>query len=321
MGILITGGAGFIGSHFIESYIKESKETIVNLDALTYAGNKANNEAVKDMPNYVFVQGNINNRTLLRQLFRTYGITRVINFAAESHVDRSIEDPAVFLTTNVLGTQALLDAAREAWKTEAGTFKEGTAFLQISTDEVYGSLGKDGRFTEESKIQPNSPYSASKAAADLLALSYHKTYGFPVLVTRCGNNYGTRQYPEKLIPLMVKKAMEKKSLPVYGDGMQVRDWIHVLDHCDAVRLVLEQGIPGQVYNIGGDNEVTNMEIVGLILETTKRPKTLLAHVADRLGHDRRYAVDHAKITDALDWQPKRDFKKELTTVIRWYMEQ
>ncbi len=315
-GILVTGGAGFIGSHFIRTMIQTTKDTVINLDALTYAGNRENNKAVENKENYIFVKGDINNRALLKELFETYGITRVVNFAAESHVDRSIEDPGVFLSTNILGTQALMDAAREAWGN-----REGTRFLQISTDEVYGSLGRTGKFTEESKIQPNSPYSASKAAADLLALSYYKTYGFPVLVTRCGNNYGTHQYPEKLIPLMVKRAMENNPLPVYGDGFQIRDWIHVVDHCNAVKLVLDKGTPGQVYNIGGDNEVTNMEIVETILKVTKKPKNLITHVQDRLGHDRRYAVDHTKLTQELHWEPTANFKVELETVIRWYMQQ
>lgn len=320
-GILVTGGAGFIGSHFIRTLIQTTTEPIINLDALTYAGNRDNNKDVESKENYIFVKGDVNDRELITKIFQKYNITRVVNFAAESHVDRSIEDPTAFLKTNVLGTQVLMDAAKAAWQTKEGNFKQGTRFLQISTDEVYGSLGKIGKFTEESTIQPNSPYSASKAAADLLALSYYKTYGFPVLVTRCGNNYGTHQYPEKLIPLMVKQAVENKPLPVYGDGLQVRDWIHVEDHCQAVRFVLEKGRAGQVYNIGGDNEVTNMEIVQAILQITEKPQSLLKHVKDRLGHDRRYAVDHAKLTQELHWEPKRNFKKELEKVIRWYMQE
>jgi dTDP-glucose 4,6-dehydratase len=318
-GILVTGGAGFIGSHFIRTLIQERNDIIVNLDALTYAGNRANNSDVEKNKKYIFVHGDINDRQKLKELFDTYEITAVVNFAAESHVDRSIEDPSVFLETNILGTQALMDVAKEAWQIETGTYKEGTRFLQISTDEVYGSL-QEGKFTEESPIQPNSPYSASKAAADLLALSYYKTYGFPVVVTRCGNNFGTHQHPEKLIPLMVKQAMLNKQLPVYGDGMQVRDWIHVKDHCRAIALVLKKGTLSQVYNIGGNNEVTNMKIVKTILKITKRPETLISHVQDRLGHDRRYAVDHTKLTKELNWEPKADFSEELEVAIQWYMK-
>ena len=317
-GILVTGGAGFIGSNFIRHIIDKTTETIVNLDALTYAGSRENNKTVECKTNYVFIHGDITDSELLNKIFKEHKITSVVNFAAESHVDRSIQDPTAFLRTNVLGTQILMDAAKEAWQAEDGRYNEGTRFLQISTDEVYGSI-EEGKFTEESNIQPNSPYSASKAAADMLALSYHKTYGFPVLITRCGNNYGENQYPEKLIPLMVKRATDNKPLPVYGDGQQVRDWIHVLDHCRAIALVLKKGTIGEVYNVGGDTEVTNMTIVKAILNITDKPESLIQHVEDRPGHDRRYAVDHKKITEELGWEPKADFKEALEDVIRWYM--
>lgn len=324
MNVLITGGAGFIGSNFVRYLLEQTEHRLINLDKLTYAGHPENLEEVRENPRHHFIQGDICDRALLRDIFEQYSIDRVVNFAAESHVDRSIEDPEVFLMTNVVGTQALLDTARDAWRLrpEDGRCREyraGVKFLQVSTDEVYGSLGKEGFFTETSVIAPNSPYSASKASADLMVRAYHETFGLPMNITRCSNNYGPYQFPEKLIPLMIMNARADKSLPVYGDGMQIRDWLHVQDHCSAIATVLAKGILGEVYNIGGNNEKANIEIVERILSRLDKPKSLIAHVADRLGHDRRYAIDNTKITTMLGWKPAYTFEQGIAETIDWYL--
>lgn len=324
MNVLITGGAGFIGSNFVRYLLEQTEHRLINLDKLTYAGHPENLEEVRENPRHHFIQGDICDRALLRDIFEQYSIDRVVNFAAESHVDRSIEDPEVFLMTNVVGTQALLDTARDAWRLrpEDGRCREyraGVKFLQVSTDEVYGSLGKEGFFTETSVIAPNSPYSASKASADLMVRAYHETFGLPMNITRCSNNYGPYQFPEKLIPLMIMNARADKSLPVYGDGMQIRDWLHVQDHCSAIATVLAKGISGEVYNIGGNNEKANIEIVERILSRLDKPKSLIAHVADRLGHDRRYAIDNTKITTMLGWKPAYTFEQGIAETIDWYL--
>ncbi|MGE5507729.1 MAG: dTDP-glucose 4,6-dehydratase [Chitinophagales bacterium] len=306
--ILVTGGAGFIGSNFIHHWLAAHEGEVVNLDLLTYAGNLENLAAVQDNPRYRFVRGDIADRELVDQVLD--GVDAVVNFAAESHVDRSIHDAGAFIRTNVGGTQALLEAARH---------RGVKRFLQVSTDEVYGSLGPEGRFTEESPLQPNSPYSASKASADLLARAYHHTFGLDVVVTRCSNNYGPYQFPEKLIPLMVTNAMENKELPVYGDGLNVRDWIHVADHCRAIDVALTRGKAGEVYNIGAGEEHTNLELVRSILRLLGKPETLIKYVKDRPGHDRRYAIDPAKARRELGWAPQVDFARGLADTVNWYV--
>ncbi|GAW31241.1 dTDP-glucose 4,6-dehydratase [Carboxydocella sp. JDF658] len=308
--ILVTGGAGFIGSNFIRYMLKKYPEVrIVNLDKLTYAGNLENLRDIEDNPNYRFVKGDIADPVVVDQLAAE--VDYIVNFAAESHVDRSIEDPSIFIKTNVMGTQVLLDAAK----------KHGIEkYLQISTDEVYGSLGPTGYFTEETPLAPNSPYSASKAGADLLVRAYHETYGLPTLITRCSNNYGPYQYPEKLIPFFIKRALADEYLPVYGDGMNIRDWLHVEDHCRAIDLVLQKGRIGEVYNIGGNNERTNIEITRLILQELNKPESLIKFVQDRLGHDRRYAIDASKIKTELGWQPEYTFEQGIKETIKWYLE-
>lgn len=308
--LLVTGGAGFIGSNFIRYLLREYPGyRVVNLDKLTYAGNLENLRDLEGNPRYHFVRGDIADRRLVDGLCA--GVQAIVNFAAESHVDRSIEDPGVFLKTNVEGTQVLLEGAR---KHAVGRF------IQVSTDEVYGSLGPTGYFTEETPLAPNSPYSASKAAADLLVRAYHETYGLPAMITRCSNNYGPYQFPEKLIPLFVTNALEDKPLPLYGDGLNVRDWIHVEDHCRALDLVLHRGRPGEVYNIGGGNECTNLEITRGILEVLGKPESLVTFVADRPGHDRRYAIDASKIRRELGWEPRIPFAEGLRATVRWYVE-
>jgi len=310
MKILVTGGAGFIGSNFIHYMVQQYPNyTIINLDKLTYAGNLENLKGVEQSPNYRFVKGDILDRDLLAPIFAE-GLDAVLNFAAESHVDRSIMDPGIFVKTNVLGTQVLLDLARQY-----GVRK----FVQISTDEVYGSLGDEGYFTENTPLAPNSPYSASKAGADLLVRAYHETYGLSVNITRCSNNYGPYQFPEKLIPLMIKNALEDKPLPVYGDGSNVRDWLHVEDHCRAIDLVLHHGVSGEVYNIGGNNERTNLQIVRTILEYLNKPESLIQFVQDRPGHDKRYAIDAAKIRKELGWTPRYTFDEGIRQTIEWYL--
>ena len=324
--VLVTGGAGFIGSNFVQFLLqtREDLERLVNLDLLTYAGNLENLLPVQEDPRYTFVHGDIRDRALVRELFEKFDFDTVVHFAAESHVDRSIVEPEIFLTTNVVGTQCLLDAAKRQWNLDPGNkysrdYKPGVVYLQVSTDEVYGALGKTGMFTETTPISPNSPYSASKASADLVVRAYAQTFGLPVNITRCSNNYGPYQFPEKLIPLMLHNAMERKSLPVYGDGMQIRDWLHVHDHCAAILTVLEKGRRGEVYNIGGNNERANIEIVKLILDKLDRPESLIRHVQDRPGHDRRYAIDNTKITTELGWSPEYSFDRGMEETIDWYL--
>lgn len=310
--ILVTGGAGFIGSNFINHILKNRSDVfIVNLDKLTYAGNLNNLKDIENHPNYSFVKGDIVNDELVSYLFQKYEITHVINFAAESHVDRSILGSEVFFRTNVLGTNVLLENAKRF-----GVNK----FVQISTDEVYGSLGPEGQFEETTPLQPNSPYAASKAAADMMALAFHHTYHVPVVITRCSNNYGLYQFPEKLIPLMIINAMNNKKLPVYGDGMNVRDWIYVIDHNKAVELVLENGKIGEVYNIGASTEKPNIEIVKLILKHLGKTYELIEYVKDRPGHDRRYAINSSKIKNELNWQPDFSFETAIKNTINWYLE-
>lgn len=324
MNILVTGGAGFIGSNFIRHMLDKYDYKIINLDLLTYAGNLKNLEDIAGDSRYHFVKGDICDRQLLEKVFDEFDINVVINFAAESHVDRSIEEPELFLRTNVLGTQALLDTAKKFWKVYpkdkyCRKFKYGVKYIQVSTDEVYGTLGAEGYFTEETKIAPNSPYSASKASADMMVRAYYETYGLPVNITRCSNNYGPYQFPEKLIPLMINNALQDKILPVYGDGKQVRDWLHVKDHCIAIDTVLHKGRVGEVYNIGGNNERTNIEIVKLIIRTLDKSESLIKFVKDRPGHDRRYAIDNSKITKELGWNPSYTFDEGISETIQWYL--
>lgn len=308
--ILITGGAGFIGSNFVRYMLDTyTNYEIVNLDALTYCGNLENLSGIEDNSNYTFIKGDITDKDLVFEI--TADMDYIINFAAESHVDRSIEDPEIFIKSNVLGTQVLLDAAKEY-----GVEK----YLQVSTDEVYGSLGETGHFREDTPLAPNSPYSASKAGADLMVRAYNETFDLPVNITRCSNNYGPYQFPEKLIPLMISNALENKPLPVYGDGLNVRDWLHVYDHCTAIDLVLHKGKIGEVYNIGGNNEKKNIEIVKLILQNLNKPESLINFVKDRLGHDRRYAIDSTKIQEELGWKPKYTFETGITETIEWYLD-
>ncbi|WP_028563110.1 dTDP-glucose 4,6-dehydratase [Paenibacillus pinihumi] len=312
MNLLVTGGAGFIGSHFIRYMLKRYPGyNIINFDKLTYAGNLDNLKAVEDLPQYRFFCGDIMNPTAVREVLGTYEIQAIINFAAESHVDRSINDPGIFIQTNVVGTQVLLEAAREF-----GVKK----YIQISTDEVYGSLGAEGYFTESSPIAPNSPYSASKAGADLLVRAYHETYGMNCNITRCSNNYGPFHHPEKLIPLMIIRALQHEKLPVYGDGLNIRDWLHVEDHASAIDLVLHQGQPGEIYNIGGHNERRNIDVVKLILQELGQPVDLISYVEDRKGHDRRYAIDPTKIVQELKWQPVYTFEEGLRETVEWYQK-
>ncbi|EJQ53183.1 dTDP-glucose 4,6-dehydratase [Bacillus cereus BAG5X1-1] len=312
MKILITGGAGFIGSNFVNYMVKKYPAyNVVNLDALTYAGNLENLKAVEDAPNYKFVKGDIADRRFINQLFAEENFDYVLNFAAESHVDRSITNPDIFIQTNIQGTQILLDAAKNA---------KIKKYLQVSTDEVYGTLGETGYFTEETPLASNSPYSSSKAGADLLVRAYHETFGLPVNITRCSNNYGPFHFPEKLIPLMIINALNNKQLPVYGDGLNVRDWLHVEDHCQAIDLVLHKGKNGEVYNVGGNNERTNIEIVKTILKALDKPKSLIQYVTDRPGHDRRYAIDATKLREELGWSPKYNFDTGIEQTINWYLE-
>jgi dTDP-glucose 4,6-dehydratase len=316
--VLITGGAGFIGSNFI-LYISEKYPDykIINLDALTYAGNLDNLKTVEGNPNYTFIKGDICDPVLVEKIFSAHNPGFVVNFAAESHVDRSISDPQIFLKTNIMGTQVLLDACRKFWKD--GQIK-ANKYLQVSTDEVYGSLGAEGYFTETTPLSPNSPYSASKASADMFVRAYHETFGLNVNITRCSNNYGPYQFPEKLIPLMISNALEDKELPVYGDGMNIRDWLYVEDHCRAIDLVLHNGRSGEVYNVGGHNEKANVEIVKLILKELGKSENLIKYVKDRPGHDRRYAIEAGKIKSELGWEPTVMFDEGILRTIRWYLD-
>lgn len=323
---LITGGAGFIGSNFIIYILKKYHDVnLINIDKLTYAGNLENLKEIEHNPNYMFIKGDICNKEIISSLFSKYDIDYVINFAAESHVDRSIAGPEIFVRTNVLGTMNLLEAARESWKTKDG-FKDNTKFVQISTDEVYGSLGKTGFFTESTPLNPHSPYSASKASADLIVTSYFDTYKMPINITRCSNNYGPYQFPEKLIPLIINNCLNNKSLPIYGDGLNIRDWIYVTDHCRAIDMVINDGSLGEVYNIGGHNERTNIDIVKTVInylnETFCSSITddLIEYVEDRKGHDRRYGIDPSKIKSELGWEPQIVFENGIVKTIDWYLE-
>ena len=324
--ILVTGGAGFIGSNFIQYILEHQKDDVllVNLDLLTYAGNLENLMAVEKDSRYRFVKGDVRDQPLVDALFQRYHFDTVVHFAAESHVDRSIAEPEVFLTTNIPGTHVLLEAAKKYWKLDAGShsreYRGGVRYLQVSTDEVYGALGSTGMFQETTPLSPNSPYSASKASADMLVRAYYQTYGLPVNITRCSNNYGPYQFPEKLIPLMIHNALHDKPLPVYGDGMQVRDWLHVKDHCAAIAAVLEKGQLGEVYNVGGNNEKANLEIVRLILGELGKSDELITYVQDRPGHDRRYAIDNTKITSGLGWKPAYTFEQGIHETIQWYLQ-
>ncbi len=310
MKVLVTGGAGFIGANYVLRRLRTTDDQVTVVDALTYAGNLESLQSVEKNPALKFHRADITDAEAVDAIFEEAKPDAVVHFAAESHVDRSILGPRVFTSTNVLGTQVLLDASK----------KQGVQrFVMVSTDEVYGSLGKTGLFTETSPLKPSSPYSASKAAADLVALSYHHTFGMDVVVTRCSNNYGPLQFPEKLIPLMIINALEDKPLPVYGDGMQVRDWIHVEDHCAAIDAVFAKGTAGEVYNIGSQNERPNIEIVKRILAHLGKPESLIRHVEDRLGHDRRYAIDPTKTEGALGWVPEKKFEDALPATIDWYL--
>ncbi len=368
--ILVTGGAGFIGSNFIIHMLKHYDYHIINLDTLTYAGDLAYLKEVESSPCYTFVKGDIRDRKLVDQLFQKNEIDTVVNFAAESHVDRSIEEPEVFITTNVLGTQVLLDTAKKYWKVEpdnkysrnfaaeshvdrsieepevfittnvlgtqvlldtakkywkvepdnkySRSYKAGVKFLQISTDEVYGTLGKEGIFTELTPLAPNSPYSASKASADMMVRAYHETFGLPINITRCSNNYGPHQHTEKLIPLMISRCKAGLELPVYGDGMQIRDWLYVEDHCRAIDAVLHKGKDGEIYNIGGNNEKANIDIVKWIIKALNQSEELIRYVQDRPGHDRRYAIDNTKIKAQLGWQPLYTFEEGIEKTLNYY---
>lgn len=323
---LVTGGAGFIGSNFIHYIFKKYSDVkIICLDKLTYAGNLENLKSVEDNSNFSFIQGDICDKELVEGFFEKNDIDFVVNFAAESHVDRSITDPEVFVKTNVLGTSTLLNAAKKAWKIE-GEFKSGKKYLQVSTDEVYGSLGETGYFTETTPLDPHSPYSSSKTGADLLVKAYYDTYRMPVNITRCSNNYGAYQFPEKLIPLIINNCLNKKPLPVYGDGMNIRDWLYVDDHCKAIDMVINSGRLGEVYNIGGHNERTNIHIIKTIISyihdnvDSSVDESLITFVADRKGHDRRYGIDPSKIKEELGWYPETKFEDGIKMTIKWYID-
>ena len=309
--ILVTGGAGFIGSNFVRMVLSEHADAkVINYDSLTYAGNLENLAGFMEHPQHVFVKGDICDAEMVKQTVEKYGVDAIINFAAESHVDRSLVEPGIFIETNVKGTLALLKIALD---------KKLERFVQVSTDEVYGSLGESGLFTETTPLSPNSPYSASKAAADMLVQAFGHSWGLRYNITRCPNNYGPYQFPEKMIPLMINNALHDKELPVYGDGLYVRDWLYVYDHCTAIWKVLTQAAPGVIYNIGGNNEKNNLEVVGLILERLKKPKALIRHVKDRPGHDRRYAIDSSKIMSELGWKPSVCFEEGILKTMDWYL--
>jgi dTDP-glucose 4,6-dehydratase len=315
MKILVTGGCGFIGSNFIHYYLRKYPgDSLINVDKLTYAGNLKNLSAHSPSARYAFIRGDIADPMQMEEII-SQGVEGIVNFAAESHVDRSIEAPMDFMKTNVFGTFILLEAVRKV------SSKRRIRFLHISTDEVYGSLGETGAFSEETPMAPNSPYAASKASADLMVRAYHHTYGLPTLITRCSNNYGPYQFPEKLIPLLISNAIEGKTLPIYGDGLNVRDWIHVEDHCRGLDLVLHRGMEGEVYNIGGRSEKTNLSVAKTILDHLGKPHSLLRFVADRPGHDRRYAIDFSKIQKTLGWAPSISFEEGIRQTIDWYQGQ
>jgi dTDP-glucose 4,6-dehydratase len=328
--ILVTGGAGFIGSNFILDWLMQSNETIINVDLLTYAGNLENLASLQSHPRHHFIRGDIKNSSLLSELLREYKISAVINFAAESHVDRSIQSPQDFIETNIVGTYHLLESVRKYWIDLEGFNKKAFRFLHISTDEVYGSLKKaDPSFNEMNRYEPSSPYSASKAASDHLVRAWYHTYGLPVLTTNCSNNYGPYQFPEKLIPLCILNALNDKDLPIYGDGQQIRDWLYVNDHCAAIRVVLEKGRVGETYNIGGWNEKTNLEVVTSLCDILddlkpkkngKSYKEQITFVKDRAGHDRRYSIDATKLKGELGWKPQETFETGLRKTVEWFLE-
>lgn len=310
--ILVTGGAGFIGSNFVRMALSEHADCfVVNFDKLTYAGNLENLAEFMEHENHKFVKGDICDGALVKKIIAEYQIDTIVNFAAESHVDRSITDPKAFIEANITGTLTLLEAARD---------NNLERFVQVSTDEVYGSLGSEGMFTEQTPLSPNSPYSASKAGADHLVRAFGHTWGVKYNITRCSNNYGPYQFPEKLIPLIINNALNDKELPVYGDGLQVRDWLYVYDHCTAIWQVLEKAPAGEIYNIGGCNEKANLEVINLILDRLGKPRSLIKHVADRLGHDRRYAIDATKAMNELDWRPSVNFEEGINKTIDWYLQ-
>ena len=329
MTILVTGGAGFIGSNFVLDWLATNDEPVLNVDKLTYAGNAANLISIESDPRYIFMQADISDSEQITKLLVAHQVRAIIHFAAESHVDRSINGPADFIQTNIVGTFHLLEAARNYWGQLSAPFKDDFRFLHVSTDEVYGSLAADApAFTELHRYEPNSPYSASKAASDHLVRAYYHTYGLPVLTTNCSNNYGPYQYPEKLIPLCIHNALAGKPLPIYGDGQQIRDWLYVTDHCAAIRTVLAQGRLGEVYNIGGWNEKPNLEVVhtlcALLDELAPRPDaqsyaSQISYVTDRAGHDRRYAIDATKIAHELDWKPSETFESGIRKTVQWYL--
>jgi len=329
--ILVTGGAGFIGSNFVLDWAAKSNDKIVNLDLLTYAGNVDNLASIKDNPQHILVQGDIADKTLVAKLFEEHKPWAIVNFAAESHVDRSISDSSDFIHTNIIGTYNLLEAARSFWNNLSQDDKKAFRFLHVSTDEVYGSLEKeDPAFTEESNYEPNSPYSASKASSDHLVRAWFHTYGLPTIITNCSNNYGPYQFPEKLIPVIILSALEGKKIPIYGDGQNIRDWLYVSDHCTAIREILAKGSPGECYNIGGSNEKTNLEVVKVIcdlLDKLSPSKSglssyseLISFVKDRAGHDRRYAINSGKIQRELGWQPEESFETGVAKTVKWYLD-
>ena len=318
---LVTGGAGFIGSNFVLYMLNKYPDIrILNVDALTYAGNLENLKAVEGDPRHVFIQADVTDQKALEPLFAENEIDYVIHFAAESHVDRSLHDPGLFARTNILGTLNLLDLARRYWSAGNDVYRDGVKYLQVSTDEVYGSLGAEGFFSETTPLDPHSPYSASKTGADLFVKAYSDSFKLPVNITRCSNNYGPFQFPEKLIPLMIHNCLHHKPLPVYGDGMQVRDWLYVEDHCKAIDMVTRQGRPGEVYNVGGHNERTNLDVVKTVLRELGKPESLITFVTDRPGHDRRYAIDPSKIHAELGWLPRTKFDDGIHQTVQWYLD-
>ena len=318
---LVTGGAGFIGSNFVIYMLNKYDDVkIINVDKLTYAGNLENLKSVENNPNYSFVQADICDREAISKIFKENDVDYVVNFAAESHVDRSITNPEIFVETNVLGTVNMLQCAKVAWQTGDDEYKDGVKYLQVSTDEVYGTLGAEGYFMETTPLAPHSPYSSSKASADMFVKAFHDTYKFPINITRCSNNYGPYQFPEKLIPLIMNNTLAHKDLPVYGDGMQVRDWLYVEDHCKAIDLIIHKGRVGEVYNVGGHNEKRNIDIVKLICKELGKPESLIVHVGDRKGHDMRYAIDPTKIHNELGWLPETKFEDGIKKTIQWYLD-
>ena len=326
---LVTGGAGFIGGNFVMRQITEGRTQVINLDALTYAGNLDSLSSIKDNPGHTFIHGSIGDSDLTLKLLEEHRPSAIVNFAAESHVDRSIDSPEAFIQTNILGTFSLLESARKYWRGLEGAEKDNFRFLHVSTDEVYGSLGSTGKFTETTAYQPNSPYSASKASSDHLVRAYFHTYGLPVLTTNCSNNYGPFQFPEKLIPLIIHNALAGKPLPIYGNGLNIRDWLYVEDHCTAIARVLEAGTPGEVYNIGGKNEKTNLEVVHTLCDLLDalKPRSdgasyrnQITFVTDRPGHDARYTIDASKIKNTLGWEPSKTFETGLRKTVTWYLE-